>query len=196
MIQRIAARSQHQATRHARSRPSSTRACLAKVMVGLGCDGWVRDRHDLSDEQWAQLEPLLPRERTGCQGRPWTPHRQVINGVLWRTRTGAPWRDLPAVYGSWQTVYGRHRAWSGDGTWDELLRGLQRGCDVGEGEWVVSVDSTVVRAHHHAAGAPKTAPLDVTAERLAVAFASTGSEVVESPDGHTGGSVELHESAV
>jgi transposase len=149
----------------------------------------------LTDEQWALLEPLLPVERTGCQGRPWMPHRRVINGVLWRTRTGAPWRDLPAEYGSWKTVYGRHRTWSADGTWDQLLRGLQRGCDGGEPEWVVSVDSTVVRAHHHAAGAPKTAPLDVTAERLVVAFAPTGVEVVEAADAHTGGNIELQESA-
>lgn len=155
----------------------------------------MHDRHDLTDEQWELLLPLLPRERTGCQGRPWTPHRRVIDGVLWRTRTGAPWRDLPTAYGSWKTVYGRHRTWSSDGTWDKLLRGLQRGCDAGEDEWVVSVDSTVVRAHHHAAGAPKAAPLDVTAERLAVAFASASSEVVETDDADTGGSIELQESA-
>ena len=97
------------------------RACLTKVRLGFGWDGGVHDRHDLSDEQWALLEPLLPVERTGRQGRPWTPHRRVVNAILWRTRTGSPWRDLPAAYGSWQTVYGRHRTWSGDGTWDRVL---------------------------------------------------------------------------
>jgi transposase len=154
----------------------------------------VHDRHDLTDEQWARLEPFLPVERTGRQGRPWIPHRRVVNAILWRTRTGAPWRDLPAAYGCWQTVYGRHRTWSADGTWDQALRGLRRGCDGGEEEWVVSVDSTSVRAHHHAAGARKAPPLDVSAERLAVAFVDDQREVVESADDHTGGDLELQES--
>jgi transposase len=172
------------------------RACLTKDRLGFGCDGGVHDRHDLSDEQWALLEPLLPVERTGGPGRPWTPHRRVVNAILWRTRTGSPWRDLPAAYGSWQTVYGRHRTWSGDGTWDRVLRGLQRGSDGDDPEWVVSVDSTSVRAHHHAAGAPRAAPIDVSAERLEVAFADAHLEVVEPADGVTGGSIELQGSAV
>jgi transposase len=112
-----------------------------------------------------------------------------MNAILWRTRTGAPWRDLPAEYGSWKTVYGRHRTWSADGTWDQALRGLQRGSDTDDAEWVVAVDSTIVRAHHHAAGAPRRPPADVTAERLAVAFAHPEG-VVGSPEYHTGGNVE------
>jgi transposase len=156
----------------------------------------VHDRHDLTDEQWALLEPLLPVERTGCQGRPWIAHRKVINAVLWRTRTGAPWRDLPATYGSWQTVYGRHRTWSGDGTWDRVLRELMRGSDTDDAEWVVSVDSTSIRAHHHAAGARKAAPLDVAADRLAVAFADDQREAVVPDDADTGGRIELQESCV
>jgi transposase len=161
----------------------------------LGWDGGVHDRHDLTDEQWARLEPLLPVERTGRQGRPWTSHRRVMNAILWRTRTGAPWRDLPAAYGSWQTVYGRHRTWSMDGTWDRVLRGLQRGSDGDDSEWVVSVDSTSVRAHQHAAGARRLPPLDVSAERLAVAFADGHREVVGLPGDLPGGSIELQGSA-
>ena len=152
----------------------------------------MQNRHDLSDEQWALLGPLLPVERRGVRGRPWAPHRPVVNGILWRTRTGSPWRDLPAEYGAWQTVYGRHRTWSADGTWDEVLTGLQRGSDADVEQWVVSVDSTSVRAHHHAAGAPKAAPADVTAERLAVFLsevAEPGEDGAE-PTAHTGGSVE------
>jgi len=156
----------------------------------------VHDRHDLTDEQWAVLEPLLPVERTGCQGRPWAPHRGVVNGVLWRTRTGAPWRDLPFAYGSWQTVYGRHRTWSADGTWEQVLAELMRGSDRDDPEWMMSVDSTSVRAHHHAAGARKAPPMDVTAERLAVAFTLSQQEVVGAPDPDTGGSVELQGCAV
>ena len=155
----------------------------------------MHDRHDLSDGQWAQLAPFVPVERTGRAGRPWTPHRQVINGVLWRVRTGAPWRDLPSSYGCWKTVYARHRRWSGDGTWGLLLAELMRGSDADDAEWVVSVDSTSIRAHHHAAGAPKAPPSDVASERLAVAFTDDAREVVVSADGHTGGTIELQESA-
>ena len=89
--------------------------------------------------------------------------------MLWRTRTGCPWRDLPAVYGNWKTVYNRHRRWSGDGTWVRVLHGLRRDCDldVEDQEWIVGVDATVVRAHQHAAGARKEPPADIPAEVLA-----------------------------
>jgi transposase len=86
----------------------------------------------------------------------------VINGVLWRTRTGLPWRDLPSCYGNWKTVYNRHRRWSSDGTWARIVAELRRGCDQGKGAaWTVAVDSTVVRAHQHAAGARRAAPADL-----------------------------------
>ena len=121
----------------------------------------------------------------------------MVDGVLWRTRTGSPWRDLPASYGSWKTVYNRHRRWSADGTWARVLSGLQRGCDLEESEWVVAVDSTVVRAHQDAAGARHRPPVDVSAEVLATALErsqtaglSTGSEVVAEPGGRTGGRTE------
>lgn len=97
--------------------------------------------------------------------------RTVANGVLWRTRTGSPWRDLPESYGCWKTVYNRHRRWSADGTWARVLEELRRGCDVGEDSWLVAIDSTVVRAHHHAAGARHRPPADVAADVLAVALA-------------------------
>ncbi|MFG1711298.1 IS5 family transposase [Nonomuraea sp. M3C6] len=64
------------------------------------------------------------------------------------------WRDLPSCYGNWKTVYNRHRRWSLDGTWEKILDGLRTGCDEAEGgDWAVSADSTIVRAHQHAAGA-------------------------------------------
>ncbi|WP_307516511.1 IS5 family transposase [Streptomyces sp. W4I9-2] len=90
------------------------------------------------------------------RGRPWRDHRQVINGVLWRLRTGAPWRDLPERYGPWQTVYERFARWDVDGIWARLLEQVQvRGDSVGAVEWTVSVDSTINRAHQHAVGARK-----------------------------------------
>jgi transposase len=94
-------------------------------------------------------------------------HRLIINGVLWRTRTGAPWRDLPPCYGNWKTVYGRHRRWSGDGTWEVILDGLRAGCDEAEGaQWTAGIDATVVRAHQHAAGARHEPPKDIAPQRL------------------------------
>ncbi|MFJ7912964.1 IS5 family transposase [Kitasatospora sp. NPDC096204] len=111
-------------------------------------------RGEITDVAWARIEPLLP-QRDGA-GRPWRDHRQVVNGVLWRLRTGAPRRDLPERYGPWQTVYRRFAQWEKDGTWAALLREVQvRNDAVGTVEWTVSIDSTVARAHQHAAGARK-----------------------------------------
>lgn len=76
--------------------------------------------------------------------------------MLWRLRTGAPWRDLPERYGPWQTVYRCFAQWEKDGTWARLLQQVQvRDEAVGAVEWTVSVDATVARAHQHAAGARK-----------------------------------------
>ncbi|MGW5124574.1 IS5 family transposase [Streptomyces sp. NPDC004069] len=116
-------------------------------------------RGDLTSEQWARLEPLLPVGKK--PGRPpvWS-KRQLINGIRWRTRTGAPWRDVPARYGEWETVYGLFRRWQRDGTWSRILTQLQAEADAkGLITWDVSVDSTVARAHQHAAGARKRGTL-------------------------------------
>jgi transposase len=86
----------------------------------------------------------------------------VIDGIFFRTRAGCPWRDLPGEYGNWKTVYNRHRRWSLDGTWDKILGRLRAGCDEAEGkDWTVSADSTVVRAHQHAAGARCALPAEL-----------------------------------
>jgi transposase len=114
----------------------------------------VSRRADLTGAQWAVLEPLLP---ASSRGRPpkWT-KRQLIDGIRWRVRAGAPWRDMPAAYGPWQTVYGLFRRWQRDGTWARILTALQARADAaGLITWDVSVDSTVARAHQHAAGARK-----------------------------------------
>jgi transposase len=75
---------------------------------------------------------------------------------LWKFKTGAPWRDIPERYGSWKTCYYRFTRWQQDGTWERLLTHVQTHSDaVSEVEWIVCVDSTIVRAHQHAAGAPK-----------------------------------------
>ncbi|MHA5054546.1 IS5 family transposase [Streptomyces sp. SD15] len=97
----------------------------------------------LSDEQWAVLEPLLPVVGLGRPAR-----------NRWRVRTGVPWRDLPVEYGHWQTVYGLFRRWQREGVWAGILTALQARADAaGLITWEVNVDSTVCRAHQHAAGA-------------------------------------------
>ncbi len=109
-------------------------------------------RGESSDTAWAALAPLLPLD--GRRERPWTDHRKVISGIFWKVRTGAPWRDLPERYGPWQTCYDRFVRWRRDGTWERLLSHVQAKSDLVSDVLVeVSVDSTVVRAHQHAAGA-------------------------------------------
>jgi transposase len=79
----------------------------------------------------------------------------VVNGIVWKLATGAPWRDVPERYGPWKTLHERHRRWTADGTWDRVLTHLQVHPDGQPVEWIVTVDSTVVCAHQHAAGARK-----------------------------------------
>ncbi|MGR4880696.1 IS5 family transposase [Streptomyces sp. LARHCF249] len=115
-------------------------------------------RGDLSDAEWARLKQHLPWN-VGRGGR-WKSHHKVINGILFRQRTGIPWRDLPSRFGKWKTVYDRHRRWSADGIWDRLLRAVQADADAeGRIDWtMVGVDSTSCRAHQHAAGARERPP--------------------------------------
>jgi transposase len=104
----------------------------------------------LTDGQWARIEPLMPSSN-GQRGRPFREHRQVVEGIVYRLRTGIAWRDLPESFGPWQTVWKRHRRFSSDGTWDRIHARLVAEADAaGEVDWRVSVDSTVNRAHQHA----------------------------------------------
>ena len=104
----------------------------------------------LSDDAWARIEPLMPSS-DGQRGRPFRDHRQVIEGIIYRFRTGIAWRDLPASFGPHQTVSKRHRRFSADGTWDKILARLIAQADAaGQVDWTVSVDSTINRAHQHA----------------------------------------------
>ena len=112
-------------------------------------------RRVLTDQMWDVLEPLLT-DRTPRRGGQWIDHREVLEAIIWRTRTGSPWRDLPADLPAWQTVWYRFDRWAKDGTLDAVLVALQgQAHAAGELEWVVSVDSTIARAHQHAAGAPR-----------------------------------------
>lgn len=112
-------------------------------------------RGDMTDTHWARLEPLFPPTHSGRRGRPWMDHRRMIDGIRWIGRTGAPWRDLPASYGPWQTCYDRFRRWQRDGTWTRILQTLQTAQDVtGTLDWHVgALDASLVKAHQHASGA-------------------------------------------
>src|SRR6266542_4406119 len=112
-------------------------------------------RGDLTNGQWTRLEPLLPKGIKSGRPPKWT-KRQLINGIRWRTRTGAPWRDVLARYGPWQTVYGLFRRWQRDGTCKWSLTRLQDHADA-EGliTGEVSLDSKGARTHQNAAGPRK-----------------------------------------
>lgn len=94
--------------------------------------------------------PAHPR-----QGHRRSDHRTVVNGIMFCTRTGSRWRDLPECYGNWKSVYG-----------------LRAGCDAQGPEWSAAADATVVRAHQHASGARHAPPKDIPAQRLAPAVLS------------------------
>lgn len=104
----------------------------------------------LTDAQWARIEPLMPSS-DGQRGRPFRDHRQVIEGIVYRLRTAVAWRDLPASFGPWQTIWKRHKRFSADGTWDKIHARLVAEADAARAvDWNVSVDSTVNGAHQHA----------------------------------------------
>ena len=108
-------------------------------------------RYELTDEEWNRIAPLLPPENSGKQGRPQKCNRTILNGIVWIARSGAPWRDLPERYGSWQTVYSHFRKWIEDGTLDNIFRVLSLEAELTE----LSIDASIVKAHQHSAGAKK-----------------------------------------
>ena len=114
-------------------------------------------RYDLTDEEFALIEPLLPPERSGKAGNPYRSHRQVLNGIFWVLRTGAPWRDVPEHYGPWTTVYDRFRRWSHGGLFERFLGALEARARIAERiDFEFSaVDGSTIRAHKSAAGARK-----------------------------------------
>ena len=105
----------------------------------------------LTDAQWALIAPLLPSS-AGRRGRRFREDRRVVEGIIYRYRCGLAWRDVPRGFGPWQTLWKRHRRYSGDGTWDRILAALLTSADAaGIVNWDASVDSTILRPHQHAA---------------------------------------------
>jgi transposase len=104
-------------------------------------------RHEISQESWDRIEGLLPG-RAGDVGVTAADNRLFVNAVYWVMKTGAPWRDLPSRFGRWNSVFQRFNRWSKKGVWQRIAEVLSDAPDL---EWVM-IDSTVVRAHQHAAG--------------------------------------------
>jgi transposase len=145
-------------------------------------------RYELSDEQFALLEPYLPTMKPSG-GRPWGDHRRVLNGLFWKLRSGAPWRDIPERYGPWSTIYDRYRNWCQEGRFAAMLVALRDQLDARDQldwqQWWV--DSTSIRASRAAAGARKkgglqtsqtTTPWDALAVALEPSFTCCAMERV------------------
>lgn len=105
-------------------------------------------RYALRDDQWARIEPLLPG-RVGHVGVTAKDNRRFVEAVLYRYRAGIPWRDLPERFGDFRVVHLRHSRWSRSGVWQRVFEAL---ADESDNEYAM-IDSTIVRAHQHSAGA-------------------------------------------
>lgn len=113
-------------------------------------------RFDLSDREWAVIAPLLPNKPRGV---PRVDDRRVLNGIFWTLRTGSPWRDLPERYGPYTTVYNRYNRWARAGVWLRIFGALaERSPDS-----LRLIDSSIIRAHQHAAGGKKGARITPSA---------------------------------
>ena len=110
----------------------------------------VLDRLVLGDGAWERIAPLIIG-RPGQKGSTGRDNRMFVEGILWLVRTGAPWRDVPVEFGEWNSVYRRFSRWSHKGVWERVFAALSDDPDF---EYLI-LDSTVVRAHQHAAGAKK-----------------------------------------
>ena len=102
----------------------------------------------LTDEQWERVAPLLPG-KVGDPGRTGADNRRFLEAVLWMVRTGAPWRDLPEVFGSWNSVFRRFRRWARAGNFERLFQTLSGDPDF---EYAL-IDGTIIRVHQHGTGA-------------------------------------------
>ena len=107
-------------------------------------------RHALRDDQWAKIKDLLPG-RLGSVGVTAADNRRFVEAVLYRYRAGIPWRDLPEHFGDWKNVHRRFSRWAESGVWQRIFQRLAQDAD---NEYAM-IDSTIVRAHQHSAGAQK-----------------------------------------
>ena len=120
-------------------------------------------RRELTDTQWLRIKDLVPGKE-GDKGRHGADNRLFVDAVLWIARAGAPWRDLPPVFGHWNSVFQRFRRWARKGVWERIFSALMESPDF---EYLI-IDSTIVRAHQHAAGAKGRAKVRRSGVRAAV----------------------------
>lgn len=106
----------------------------------------------MTDAEWGFFEPFVTVCGPRC-GRPAKNHRRMLDGIFWISRTGAPWRDLPDFFGPWNSVYRQFRRWTASGLWDLMLETLNGGGDAHAS--LQMIDSTIIRAHQHSAGAKR-----------------------------------------
>ena len=130
-------------------------------------------RHELMDEQWALIEPLVPLSKA-CTGRPPRDRRILLNGIFWILHTGAPWRDLPERFGPWQTVYHHFVKWRREGVFAEIIEALQITLDQrGLIDWDLwCIDGANVRAARAAAGANKKVSTGIPTNRRTTLWAA------------------------
>ena len=110
-------------------------------------------RYELQDYEWERISKYFPEKIPGTPGRPPNPHRPIVNGIVWIARSGAPWRDMPERYGSWETAYTRFRELVDSGILAQIFQELNIDADMQD----LALDSTSVKVHQHAAGAKKGA---------------------------------------
>lgn len=134
-------------------------------------------RHEVSDQEWAILEPLLSQSKAKT-GRPPRDRRLMLNGLLWILNTGAPWRDLPDRFGPWQTVYTYFKNWRAAGTFDAMLDALHLKLDRdGKIDWDLwCIDGTSIRATRAAAGASKKAAIFMPTSRKITPLVALGAD--------------------
>jgi len=121
-------------------------------------------RFDLSDEEWAAIEPVLPAAKHGPAR---VDDRRVLNGIFYILRTGAPWRDLPERYGPRTTVYNRYNRWAQRGVWKGIFDALAQECD----DALIFIDASIVRAHRAASGSKRGSYKRLLAAHAEVAHA-------------------------
>ena len=119
-------------------------------------------RRELTDAQWARIEKFVPGKE-GDRGRHGEDNRLFVDAVLWIARTGSPWRDLPDEFGNWNSVFQRFRRWAKKGVWESFFKALVESPDF---EYLI-IDSSIVRAHQHAAGAKGAAKIRRSGARAA-----------------------------
>ena len=119
-------------------------------------------RHQLTDAQWLRIEHLVSGKK-GDRGRQGEDNRLFVDAVLWIARAGASWRDLPPAFGNWNSVFQRFRRWAKKGVWERIFNALVESPDF---EYLI-IDSTIVRAHQHAAGAKGGAKMRRSGVRVA-----------------------------